>query len=86
MDFTGGEGFIVNDKDEARAIEVGEGSSWKRRWRPPTRPNSGGAPNSSEDSPSPTVSTVHIDKPWFHSGLTRDKAAKKVSKYGNVDG
>lgn len=82
MDFTGSVGRIVEDPKEARAIAVAEGTSWKRRWRPASRP----PPDHSLVRVQGLEAGVHITQPWFHSGMSRDQAANLVSKHGTVDG
>ncbi|CAG9854009.1 unnamed protein product [Phyllotreta striolata] len=85
MDFAGGVGRIVEDPQEATAIAVAEGYSWKRRWRGYTRGSSG--LNQSQTAYVQSIDAgIHMTQPWFHSGLTRDKAAELVSKHGTVDG
>lgn len=80
MDFTGSVGRIVEDPQEAKAIAVAEGYSWKRRLRPSAR------------SPSLLRVTgglkagIHITQPWFHSGMTREHATQLIGRHGTVDG
>lgn len=81
MDFTGSVGRIVEDPQEAKAIAVAEGYSWKRRWRPSTR-----SPSLLRVSAGGLKSGIHITQPWFHSGMTRDQAAQLISRHGTVDG
>ncbi|XP_069700434.1 growth factor receptor-bound protein 14-like isoform X2 [Periplaneta americana] len=81
MDFTGSVGRIVEDPQEAKAIAVAEGYSWKRRWRPSAR-----GPSLLKVSAGGLKSGVHITQPWFHSGMTRDQAAQLISRHGTVDG
>ncbi|XP_017773076.1 PREDICTED: growth factor receptor-bound protein 14-like [Nicrophorus vespilloides] len=78
MDFTGSVGRIVDDPKEAKAIAVAEGYSWKRRWRPSCRTQTGHVQG--------IESGVHITQPWFHSGMSRDQASALVSRHGTVDG
>ena len=80
MDFTGSVGRIVEDPQEAKAIAVAEGYSWKRRLRPSARSPSllrvaGGL-----------KSGIHITQPWFHSGMTREHATQLINRHGTVDG
>ena len=80
MDFTGSVGRIVEDPQEAKAIAVAEGYSWKRRLRPSARSPSllrvsGGL-----------KAGIHITQPWFHSGMTREHATQLIGRHGTVDG
>ncbi|XP_023708620.1 growth factor receptor-bound protein 10 isoform X2 [Cryptotermes secundus] len=81
MDFTGSVGRIVEDPQEAKAIAVAEGYSWKRRWRPSTR-----GPSLLRVSAGGLKAGIHITQPWFHSGMTRDQATQLISRRGSVDG
>jgi hypothetical protein len=81
MDFTGSVGRIVEDPQEAKAIAVAEGYSWKRRWRPSIR-----GPSLLRVSAGGLKSGIHITQPWFHSGMTRDQAARLIGRHGTVDG
>ncbi|CAG9825382.1 unnamed protein product [Phaedon cochleariae] len=92
MDFTGAVGRIVEDPQEATAIAAAEGYSWKRRWRggytrPPPTGGAGAAASLVQTHVHQAMETgVHVAQPWFHAGLTRDRAAELVAKYGTVDG
>lgn len=81
MDFTGSVGRIVEDPQEAKAIAVAEGYSWKRRWRPSTR-----GPSLLRVAAGGLKAGIHITQPWFHSGMTRDQATQLISRRGTVDG
>ncbi|XP_046743539.1 growth factor receptor-bound protein 14-like isoform X2 [Diprion similis] len=83
MDFTGSVGRIVEDPKEAKAIAVAEGTSWKRRWRPASRPP---PDHHNLVRVQGLEAGVHITQPWFHSGMSRDQAANLVNKHGTVDG
>ncbi|KAJ8920683.1 hypothetical protein NQ315_004822 [Exocentrus adspersus] len=84
MDFTGRVGRIVDDPQEANAIAVGEGYSWKRRWRPSTRLL---GPSAAAQAHIQTLeAAVHITQPWFHSGMTRDQANELMARHGTNDG
>ncbi|KDR11446.1 Growth factor receptor-bound protein 10, partial [Zootermopsis nevadensis] len=82
MDFTGSVGRIVEDPQEAKAIAVAEGYSWKRRWRPSTR----GPSLLRVSGAGGLKSGIHITQPWFHSGMTRDQATQLIGRHGTVDG
>ncbi|XP_056632292.1 growth factor receptor-bound protein 14-like isoform X2 [Diorhabda sublineata] len=86
MDFTGAVGRIVEDPQEATAIAVAEGYSWKRRWRGYTRGSAGPSGVTSTAFVQSLDAGIHMTQPWFHSGLPRDKATELVSKHGTVDG
>ncbi|KAJ8955536.1 hypothetical protein NQ318_001366 [Aromia moschata] len=86
MDFTGAVGRIVEDPQEANAIAVAEGYSWKRRWRPSSRGSTSSAVALASAHVQTLEAGVHITQPWFHSGMTRDQATSLVSRHGTVDG
>ncbi|CAH0558022.1 unnamed protein product [Brassicogethes aeneus] len=76
MDFTGPVGRIVDDPQEARAIAVAEGYSWKKRWRPAVRMQNGNSAHALENG-------IHMLQPWFHSGMSRDQASELVNRHGS---
>lgn len=84
MDFTGSVGRIVEDPLEARAIAAAEGYSWKRRWRP--RVTTTNSANAVSVVAGGLDAGIHVTQPWFHAGMTRDKAAALVARHGSVDG
>ncbi|XP_018565901.1 growth factor receptor-bound protein 14 isoform X2 [Anoplophora glabripennis] len=86
MDFTGAVGRIVEDPQEANAIAIAEGYSWKRRWRPSTRLSGPSAAALTSAHIQTLEAGVHITQPWFHSGMTRDQATALMNRYGTCDG
>ncbi|XP_049822455.1 growth factor receptor-bound protein 14 isoform X2 [Aethina tumida] len=78
MDFTGPVGRIVEDPQEARAIAVAEGYSWKKRWRPTVRMQNAAAANTHG-----LENGIHMLQPWFHSGMSRDQASELVNRHGS---
>nr|CAH7733739.1 unnamed protein product [Callosobruchus chinensis] len=96
MDFTGAVGRIVEDPQEATAIAAAEGYLWKRRWRGGVRCSAATAAPISAVQVAGTGpggpnqramdGGVHTTQPWFHLGMTRDKATELIYKYGTVDG
>lgn len=78
MDFTGPVGRVVEDPQEALAIEAAEGHVWKKRWRRPTR----GATLPVQG----IESGIHTTLPWFHRGMSRDQATAILNKHAEMDG
>ncbi|CAH1789160.1 unnamed protein product, partial [Owenia fusiformis] len=80
MDFTGHEGRIVNDPNEALGVAVQEGQKWrKRNWQVV-------APTKNSPPKTGLGAGIHMTQPWFHSGINRQEASDLIVKQGLVDG
>lgn len=75
MDFSGATGRIVEDPKEVREIIVSEGRAWKEKFKPHMK-----------HANITITAGKHLEKPWFHSGMTREMASELLTRYGTVDG
>ncbi|XP_078655816.1 growth factor receptor-bound protein 14-like isoform X2 [Branchiostoma floridae x Branchiostoma belcheri] len=90
MDFTGYRGRVIANPNEAVAVAVEEGQSWRKRHSSGSRALVGSPRNSPLLSPrsSRFLSSqgVHQTQPWFHHGINRDEANNMMHMQGMVDG
>lgn len=82
MDFTGGSGGrIVDNPAEIERITEAEGYAWQQRWNRTALLAATPCPPYHH-----LLSGMHRSQPWFHAGISRDRATHLVQKYGSVDG
>lgn len=89
MDFSGEQGHVVDDPNEALCVAIEEGHNWRVK----AHRQYGGPPSQSarpqDDQPAtsrPAVMEMHFTQPWFYGNLNRQEATRLIEQQGLING
>lgn len=98
MDFSGEQGRVVADPNEALGVAYEEGYNWRKKaalrntCTTQSAPRSW-PPESSADAPATLppprpcpMMPIHTNQPWFHGHISRDQSVSLLADHGLVDG